>query len=257
MKSLVVLLTVAVMMFQGQGEAEEGLILGKFSGDYPGIYKAMEVPTVMDIGQSNVKTGVYYFFKVYQRLPESWQEVSESGIWQTPIRGFQMELINPDDPHLDFLGDLFLDAGSSDGTSMLLHELEYRGGNQVIKEPVGGDFTYERQFRIYEGSPAVVLADGSSMLDYLDDEDQLKQFAIIGCLGVNLSSYMAIHGDFPETLDQLFEAGLSNVNRNSLNPVTGERFKFDGSIGDIEYEYLGQGKMMLRHVDANGVAITY
>lgn len=235
--------------------------MDRFTEDYPGLFIAPSGHyAALDTGQASIRTGITQYYKVYGQLPSSWQDVVDNGIWQCPILGFGNELMDPDDTSLDFLGDIYLDGASINGNEMLIHELEFNQGAVVTKHKAGCDMTYLDQFQIFDAHPPGDV-DGFNMVGtYGNNEPKLRQFAILGALNQCISLYHSTHGEYPRTLDDLFAWGVTPVDRDSINPVTGLQFRFDGSVGDIEYKYIanesGEG-YRLRHVDEYGVAFTY
>jgi hypothetical protein len=75
-----------------------------------------------------------------------------------------------------------------------------------------------------------------------------------------ITYYRDVYGDYPKSIEELQSSGLSPVNADSINPVTGTPFRFDGAANDVSYRYFAPrqtehgfiGGYELQHVDADG-----
>jgi len=256
--STVTILVIAAGSLCVANAQNEDLIMGLFGPDYPGLSQTESGSyNAIDTGQLSVKMGVMQYYRVNGEVPENWQSVEDSHIWQRPILGFSGEVIDPDDQQLDFLGDIYFDSSSITENEVILHELEANQGTVVSRHKAGGNITYLEQFEIFDNNPAGSYPAGFTMSGtYGNDQAKLHQFATLGCLKQCIELYNSINGEYPATIDALIDWGVTPVDRSSINPVTGQAYRFDGSEGDVEYARLDDG-FRLRHVDEFGISFTY
>lgn len=222
----------------------------QYHADYPGNGDGFHVY----IGMQSVKLGVFYFHKVYERWPTSWQEVRDSGIFQAEIPGFDLLPLNPDNPDLTDFGQVYYEAPSSPGSNPVVHTVDYMGGFHIRHEPANGYMTsYADSFRDYDVNLIEQTHSDFRYSDYLRDTNKLKLFAILGIITQNISLYQSVKGGLPADMQDFMSSGFSPVDANSINPVTDRPFRFDGSVGDASYEVLEEGQFRLRHVEGEPV----
>ncbi|MEZ5337824.1 MAG: hypothetical protein R3F46_06120 [bacterium] len=212
------------------------------------------------IGMQSVKLGVFYFRKVYERWPESWQEVRDSGIFQADIPGFDLVPLNPDNPDLTDYGQVYYEAPEGPGSNPVVHTVDYMGGFHILHEPANGYMTtYRLSFQDYDNKLNESVDTDFRYSSYLENESQLKQFAILGIMTQNIGLFRSVNGRLPYDMQEFMSSGFSPVDSESINPVTGQPFRFDGSVGDARYEIMPDGNFRLRHVESvdPGFGFTY
>ena len=244
---LAIATVISVLLVRSPTAAEEPIV----SPDYPGL-KANG--GLLVVASSEVQAAVAAYQKVFGRMPDSWREVRESGLFDKPLHAFDMQEIDPDDSSIDFRGDLYLDFQTlrEESTAALLLSLWAPQGNEISRTRIEKTEPYEFTFNAIRN---YLHPDeyGLSVLDaWQADEAQRIQFGQIHMLMRGLWDYKDIRGEYPQDLQQLVAAGLGPLTAGSLNPVTGEPYRFDGSPGDILYERSADGTgFALKHIDAN------
>jgi hypothetical protein len=180
-----------------------------------------------DVAFVQVQRGVKAFYKVYERWPASWKEVAESRIYQAPLYGPQFQVIDPDDKRADFYMDIVYQPGATPKVYTFAGSKHYIS-NVKAPEPYSGCLPrFAGYFPEFDSNY------------YLADQRRLKMLAIVFLLDLALADYYDAHGRVPETLEQLFSSGFSPINETSVNPLTGRRFRFDGSANDFRVERKG------------------
>jgi hypothetical protein len=222
---------------------------GTYSENYPGLRSRGGVANVAD---SQVRNAIDAFQLVYGRNPGSWAEVVDSGLFDNELRGFQMEAIDPDDASIDFVSDLYIDAGTQldhDGNILLL---DYWNRNTV---DVGGPVIEKGvSYKSRIADTLTYAGDQSELIEtWLKNEPQLIQFGHVHQLLAALTVYQWVNGKYPKTLTELIETGVGPLNAGSINPMTGQPYKFDGSRGDLLYQLTDENCLgySLSHVDLN------
>jgi hypothetical protein len=206
------------------------------------------------IGMQSVKLGLFYFHKVYERWPSSWQEVRDSGIFQAEIPGFDLMPLNPDNSEITDYGQVYYSPPSNPESNPVVMTAEYLNGFHIRVEPANGYMkTYAVSFRDYDEHNADKPGREAIYSSYLNDENLLKLFAILGIMTQNIGLFQNVNGHLPVDMQEFMASGFSPVDANSINPVTGQPFRFDGSVGDASYEILENGQFRLRHVEAEPV----
>lgn len=207
----------------------------------------------LNVAQSQVQIGIQMYSRVYGRLPTSWAEVTGAGLWQVPLVGFNLELINPDDGRLDFAGDVAYQPFTNPPTIACL---VLDGYNKPVPQSIEVGPT--QSFKDYFDWVKTVYPDAPTD-KILSDPKKLQQFAIIRGLKLTISTYRDIHGDYPKSYSELVSSGLGPISWTTINPVTDSHFKGDGSPGDLLYRYYpasemkdGKSSFLLQHVESDG-----
>lgn len=217
------------------------------SEGYPGSIKGHDASIV--VSAVIVQMGVQAFHKAHNHWPATWEQVIQDGLWQTGIPTQSGEAIDPDDPSVDFLDDVYYAAdqvsGSSGNVSILMGG-QPTGSPQVKTVEIEAPKDYDLLFQEMDS-----YLDSQLESRYSDDLQMKRLFAILGEVSSMSGIFFTTHGRWPENLDEFLESGLSPINRSSINPVTGVTFRFDGSGGDVTIEFLELGPR-LRHFDRDG-----
>lgn len=218
-----------------------------FRDGYPGYHPEAGTRMAADVALSAVQAGVQAYYLIHGHWPQSWALVIEEGIHQAPLPAFAGGTIDPDDPNLDFNGDLHYLPGES-GQAQVLEMQDLFGGNTVYScSLMPPAMTYDDMFNL--PLPAG-MAD--EYRPFLQDEEMLRLFAILHCVKDSLLVYRDVHGQVPADWADLCSSGLAPTGLQGVNPVTGQAIRGDGSAGDIYYEKLGPDRYLLHHVNRNG-----
>jgi len=187
------------------------------------------------------------YYKVRGEWPETWSAIVVDELFQVELRSVDGQVIDPDDESFDFNGDaaylyrgsqnkpLIQTAGSREGMSVR--------GEEVLDAPYSyaeylNDFGYEDNQDIY--GPLI------------EQPEYLKLFAIRSMLIYCVGWYSRIHGHVPETWDEFISSGLTPIDENSVNPVTGGPFFGDGRANDFMFESDGEHWYNIEVTDENG-----
>ena len=181
------------------------------------------------------------------KWPKNWKELRESGIWQSVLLNEQGQALDPDNDGPPKLGSGLNYRGvDSEGRAVLV-VLVPRGAAALQSEE-------ERTWRLepqpdysqrlkWLDSQGFTAARGITLADYIDDKGMLGLFAICGVIEEGLKLYTLENSGGPEELDQLIDSGYCPVDRQSINPRTGARLKFDGSRGELKLSFDKDGKL--------------
>jgi hypothetical protein len=216
-----------------------------FAEEYPGI--ASDGSKIVDVSVGMVQLGIQYYFKVYGEWPDNWGEVVEKGLCQVPLVGYRMELINPDDGSFDFNGDVVYDSTEQADGSVIVSEVIDIDGYVVKNIPVTPPVDYS------ELLPVLLEFEGSRNLSaQFADENWLRQFAATGMIRERVLLYIDLEGGVPCSLNDLIVHGLSPYDYDSVNPLTGREYSFDGRALDIYYDPIDLDSFEVLPVDGNG-----
>jgi hypothetical protein len=196
-----------------------------------------------------VQHGIQAYYKIHHSWPSTWQDVVDEGLWQTSIPTIDGQALNPDDSSIDFFDDTYY-AGErttgQNGTAAVLMGGQPAGSPQVQTILVQPPKTYDQ---IFAELDPVLPANFNQK--YGNDPAMLKLFGILGEVWGMHAIYSTVHGAWPSDLEEFLDSGLSPVTRDSINPVTGQTFKFDGSAGDVSITY-GPTGPRIRHIERDG-----
>ncbi len=193
-----------------------------------------------------VQMGLQAYYKVYGQYPESWAAVRQAGIVQTAIPAIGGQWIDPDDSSLDYDDDIYYDA-SPMATGNLPRLL--------WSPPVGNQHVETIRLEpptTYDTFLGMAPDMGFGPSPYVGDRESQRLFGALMCLEHMIIVYKKVHGDWPASQDAFFSSGLATIDKTSINPVTGQPFRFDGSAGDVRLEFGGQRGYLLRHVGLDG-----
>lgn len=223
--------------------------------DYPGWRG--EGSSYFVVAPFQARAALNYYYKLHGEFPDKWAAIVEEGLFQTQLKGLHGEVIDPDDSNLGFYGDIFYNVAANQQSAVLV-ELTYNDGVVWDQQKLVPVETYAELFARCD-----VGKEASPYTALLRDTDRMRQFAILGILSRMIELHSDIRGDYPHSIDQLINAGLSPVDRSSINPVTGIAFQFDGSPGDLRYKYYSSTKnstkpaYSLKHVMRDGSKPTF
>jgi len=173
-----------------------------------------------------VRGGIRQFYKVFEQFPAHWSDVVGAGICQVTLAGPEGQVIDPDDATLDFPGDvryLGLESGSP-RVAFLSSEGTTQNVGVNTPTPYAQILTRADQAHLQYGDP-----DNAVLTSFMTRRDWLRLFAIDGLLESALRQYTVANGEQPASIDEFLDSGFSPIDRDSINPVTGEHFTFDGA----------------------------
>ena len=176
----------------------------------------------------------------------------EEGLFQVPLVGYQGETIDPDDPSLDFFGDLYYFSDSAGQPKARVIQLLDIDGMVVEFTEVEPGPAYVEIFSALSARFADADFD-----KYLNDPSWLEFLAIRGMLHVGLSTYHEVNGAYPAAIEDFLKSGLGPIDQESINPLTGDVFSFDGSEFGFYYEFVDRDNRSFYHVEEDGKPPTY
>ncbi len=190
-----------------------------------------------------VMIGVRQYYKVYGHWPQNWQAVRSAGIIQVELAVPGEGLVNPDDPSLDFMNDVYYAGGENDGRALVVSKTDPE--NPVERLYLDPPKTYSLRFAPGETPP---FGDNEyEMSSFLGDTNRLLQFAVAGALDDCFTNYAAHHGRGPASIEEFMSSGWSPLTMSSINPMTGNAFKLDGSSNDLAINSLSDTEGMVPH----------
>jgi hypothetical protein len=219
--------------------------INRFCEDYPGWNPDRGI--AVDVARHQLQLGMQYYYMVYGYWPASWQDVVRAKLIQVPLVGFQGQIIDPDDQSLDFEGDCYYDVSTATSQQVQLLQLLDISGMYIDHIVIPHFTTYEELFmdlENYKLPPAEI-----AVMRQLNFK---QYFAIIGISRSGLDLYYRVYGHYPSTWMDFLNSGLAPINRESINPMTGNPFYGDGRAGDLYYEYLSPDAFKLFHVNLDG-----
>lgn len=185
---------------------------------------------------SFVQAALLAYYRAHGEWPASWQAVVDAGLQQVPLRNKPGQLINPDSPELSQLSDVWYDAASSrdNRKPAAIWTLRKVGGEPELEElrPIA---SYRQVF---------IASSSQSNEDYRKflTEDSLALMACASVIESAVLGFRIYHERYPSSLEELLDSPFTPITRNSINPATGERFRFDGSANDLLIDFLGVEK---------------
>lgn len=208
-----------------------------------------------------LKAGLYSYYSLYGKWPDKWADVVDTGLFQTSLINAESQPVDPDDPSLDFFGDLFYtppQPGENQARISVMRNIRGIVTKYYVLDPPA---TIQQTYTWMLGnSPAQAQSEMSSYYSSrLMNASWLKQVALATMLMKGLDLYRIVHGHCPYTWDEYLASGLAPITAASINPVTGQHFKGDGSPNDYIYDYLtpeetgtGRDAILFCHIEADG-----
>lgn len=197
-----------------------------------------------------VQVGVVAYYKVNGFWPDSWSDVVAEGFWQTPIPSKDNSHVNPDDRSIDFYDDVYYAARLLDSSSesvTVIMGAQPNGSPPLRNLKVEPPKTYFEFFGEMDGYLETDL-----QATYGSDTKMKKLFGLLGEMQTMMAIFFTTKGRYPSSLNEFFESGLSPVNYDSINPVTGLAFRFDGSAGDVMVTFDEERSPHFVHINQNG-----
>ena len=227
----------------------ESATWGTISKDYPG--RNEDDSRILNVAQFHIQIGLQYYYKLHGDWPDSWQHVEDDLLFQVPVRSFIGKTIDPDDSSGGFIGDMYYDAYSTKTSTRgeaHIREMNYLSGPVTVLTHVEPAPTYAELF------PQADAAGGITYFsEMLKDEEMMQFMALMGVVANCVRTYDLLYGHAPYSWDEFLDSGLSPIDRDSINPVTGTAFTFNDSPFDIHYEYMENSQAFyLTHLDENG-----
>lgn len=195
-----------------------------------------------EIRASNlVASGLRTYCAYAGHWPGTWQEVVDAGIFQVPLRNMAGEVINPDVQPQVFEFDNVYYAGVTESGTAMLHiyipvpqdAQSQADSERFVEWELEAPDSYLERFSASDKRRALR---GEPLLwrPFLEDDNRLRQFAIAGMLEESLYVYQLANNSMPGSMEEFLDSEYSPLGWNSINPLTGQPFMFDGSPDDIE-----------------------
>lgn len=243
--TVLVLVTFAVMFTVGTAHASDITP----ASTYPGWNRTGTMWTNVALHQ--VQTGVTLFYQVYERWPSSWREVTSSGLWQTPLRGYDNSTVDPDDGQVNGFGDLYYNPQQDPPR---IHFWHFAAGNGIETVILSKPQTLRNRLNELDAHYG-----DTSVSSSLGEERRLILYGVTEGIRRTLPIYRDLKGNYPMSFSELLQSGLFPIDRRSVNPLTGAAFTGNGAANDILYRYFsqsetpsGQPSYMVRPIEADG-----
>jgi hypothetical protein len=231
-------------------QGNQGGVLDASHPDYPGRDAISR--KLWDVTGRSVRLGVTSYHAVFERWPATWQEVVDSGLWQSPVVGIGMEDVDPDDVSLDFYSDLYYEAPVVSGKAGRIHQLEGIDGLKISHHEIWIGEPLPKMLRNFEKSI------GLDADKYLSDVRWLKFIALRNATRSSIGIFKSIHGRYPRDGNEFLRSGLGPIDFNSVNPLTGGAFYLDGRELDFHYKLSDDGSSFeFYHVEEVGKRATF
>lgn len=243
MSRVYLFLITSVMVFSSQlAFAEET------PSNYPGNWTRSDGQTVVgiNIALALVQEGVYAYFYSIGEWPESWSAVIDSGICQVPLTSPQGYSIDPDDGSLDFMWDV----------SYIPTDGYYSPPKTVAIMDIDGPYTSTDPFESIRSLETIVeTKDPERAMRYqglIDNPDWRKLAGIRRLCNKMILRYNMLKHDWP-SWEEFHSSMWSPINSASINPLTKQGFRFDGSPNDLQVIYPNpEGMPSVQMTDING-----
>ena len=216
--------------------------------DYPGVAADGSIISIASVQMGYAPQA---FYKMHGRWPYSWGEITNEGLVQVDLTAATGEYIDPDDASLDFVRDRVYIAPSSAGEPAEQQVL-FPGGSSAYEYEA--PLTYAEFFDM-AGDYSYLYPDPGMEPDYsalAGDMQRLQQFAIASVINGGLRALYMIHGRFPYDFDEFLVSGIGNIDYDSTNPLTGDRFYGDGRPNDYLYVIRNETLAEVVPTDENG-----
>ncbi|MBN2082544.1 hypothetical protein JW859_10120 [bacterium] len=224
-----------------------------YSPDYSG--RSQDGHSIIDTGTLIAQLGINYYRRIKGHWPSSWAEVAELGLAPRYLEGWKGELIDPDNADLSFYGDFYYDATVKPNGEARLVQYSNSDGLTTWYVPLKPTPTYADFFPAMDSvAPqcAVPCEKLPVFSSYLDDENRLVYFGMLGMMSHGIKLFKKLYNRPPYNIEELFDSGLCGITRETINPLTGKPFYGDAREYDVFYDYLDDTRFKLTHIEENG-----
>ncbi len=211
--------------------------------EYPGRGDAY----IVNVAQAMVTHSCNRYYKVFGRFPETWSQLTDSGLQEAQLYGYLMQEIDPDDGSLDFNSDVYLENNKG---QLYCHWLDPITG-QPSRIRLQFPKTYTHDIDTMRNSLDLSSEQDGRLEEYATSESRQLQFAHIGLMREFIGIFHDVKGYYPSSIDEFLSSGLSPINRDTVNPLTGYPYEFDGSFNDIEFQ-VNEMFSTVTHMDQDG-----
>lgn len=229
--------------------------------DYPGA-NPIGSDGVIDYELYWVKAGLCTYYQLKGRWPDKWEDVVKEGIFLSDLVTVEGHIIDPDDSKMDYFGDVYytpLGDGEVDARFTYVYDMDGMQIKQFVLEP---PTTFADQYT-WMAENGQLTRNNEKAKKYISalvqDPQRMKQIALATMLYKGIRLYNVIHGQPPATWNEYINSGLAPIKGDSINPVTGELFRGDGSAGDFLYKCYSPGEIgnenpaiYFTHIDLDG-----
>jgi hypothetical protein len=183
-----------------------------------------------------VKNGVQQFYRLNNRWPASWQEVKDAGLFSATLVNFANQPVDPDSTSVLDYGDVRYIPPSGDGNPQLVQVLFLDGPYQkmtIIEQPEAFEQELARV-----AAKLVELGkntEARELQSAMSTPEARFQNVISTMITRGIEIYPFIHNNYPESLAELFASGVGPFSPGTVNPLTGQPYKGNGSALDYSY----------------------
>jgi hypothetical protein len=225
------------------------------SPDYPWLN---DDGTYLQFASYWVKNGAQQYYRLNGRWPDSWHEVVEAGLFDAIMVNLQNQPIDPDATEIKNYGDVrYLPAQGSGDPQLVL--AFYNDGMRTKFYAIPRPQTLAEQAAdAAQQLNAKGDTQSASQLTQAMASDQVKQqHALSVMLQRGVEMYAVAFNHYPDSIAELLGSGIGPFTPGSINPLTGQPFKGDGSPLDFSYYATPAtddrpAAFYLNHVNADG-----
>jgi hypothetical protein len=215
---------------------------------YPGNWVRPDGKIVVgtNIALRLVQEGVYAYQYAYGTWPASWSEVTEAGICQVSLMSPQGYQINPDDGNLDFMWDVvYIPADGYYGPPKTSTIMDVDGPYNSL-DPFELNDSLEQMV-------AKMKPEQAAQYQGLVENRDWRTLAAIRRYSNNMIIEHYYLKGWPKW-DEFFGSLWCPIDSSSVNPLTGEGFKLNGSPNDFAVTVANkEGMPSLQITDQNGM----
>ncbi len=207
-----------------------------------------------------VRTGVQQFYRINGRWPTAWLEVTNQGLFDCNLVNLNNDPVNPDATRINTYGDVIYFTSNNDNDPFIIYS-DYANGPHQRTFDIPKPPTFEEEAKIaaelqeeHGNAPSAKL-----LIAEVAKPEVKLQHALEAMISQGIELFVLQFNRFPDSLAELFESGIGPFTPESINPLTGQPFKGDGSAWDFTYHSYPEGlngsghpSVYLNHVDANG-----
>ncbi|MEZ5337875.1 MAG: hypothetical protein R3F46_06375 [bacterium] len=214
--------------------------------DYPGLVADPDGNPRLAASVSSwvARECISAFHYAYDAWPRSWQDVRDSGICQKELFSPDGRVIDPDDGSLDFHWDIqFMPVADGKAPRLLIWEKRDGREPEIVEQALNATISLQQTLANMSGESEEYYA------PLIADREWRRLEAIKRCCN-NLARWQQRLSGQASAVDFL-NSEWSPVSTASVNPLTGRRFRFDGSAHDLSVSTTKEGQLRFRHIPAD------
>jgi hypothetical protein len=214
-----------------------------------GLYPSARNPGMfVKAAESLVINSVVRYYTVYGVYPETWSDVRQSGICQVELTRDGDNIFSLDNELNGSWDAQYVYAGAQSPPTLVSNSSD----GPISLSLAGTSASTWDEVATKQLALATSEESSARSRRILADKRVQRLLALKGMVGESIHLYIEVHGQPPQSWQNLLDSGLCAIDADSVNPVTGGMFEGNGGRNDFLYEYTDEFGYRLQIFDEFG-----